>query len=88
MWRGNNTKIRVPFQVYEFIKMQLSMGIEEPVLLVCQDCVDDKKFITLAQERSEAMIENGMFFKMAGLIHAAIEPGITKAAMQEIIESN
>ena len=88
MWRGENTKIRVPFRVYEFIKMQLSMGIEEPVLLVCQDCVQKARFITLAQERSEQLIENDMFFRMASLIHAAIDPHITKTAVSEMAESN
>jgi hypothetical protein len=88
MWRGKNVHIKVPHKVYEFIQMQLSMGIEEPVLLVCQDCVADRKFTTLALERTEAAMHNDTFFQMAGLIHAAVEPHITRTAMKEMMESN
>ena len=88
MWRGENTKVRVPFRVYEFIKMQLSMGIAEPVLLLCQDCIHKAKFVSLAQERVDQLFENGMLLKIASLMHDAIDPHITATAIAEMAESN
>lgn len=87
MWRGENTKVRVPFTVYEFIKMQESMGME-PILLVCQDCALEKKFVTVSQERFDNLVKDDMFFLTASFLHAAIGPQIEKMAVKEIIESN
>jgi hypothetical protein len=88
LWHGENTKIKVPFDVYQFTQFQKSMGIEEPLLLVCQDCVVVKRFISLSQERIDRLIDDDNFFRLIGIAHAAIEPEIMQAAMKEIIESN
>ncbi len=88
IWHGKNTKVKLPFDVYEFTQTQKSLGIEEPVLMLCRDCIREKGFTSLSEERSEQALESGDFFLLAGLIHAIVEPEITKTAIQEITASN
>lgn len=88
LWHGENAKIKVPFDVYQLTQIQKSMGIEEPILLVCQDCVVAKRFISLSHERIERLMNDDNFFKLIGIANAVIEPEIMRTAMQEIIESN
>jgi len=87
-WHGNNTNVRIPCSTYQFVQLQKSLGIDEPILLVCQDCIVEKGLLSIAQERMESIVYDDNFFQLAGLLHAAIEPEITHTAMQEIIESN
>jgi hypothetical protein len=87
MWRGKNTHIKIPFDAYEFVKMQQMMNpVADPVLLICQNCVTEKGFTTYSQERQDSMGE--LFLHAAQLIHAVVVPEIEKAAIREITESN
>jgi hypothetical protein len=88
LWHGENTKVRVPYDVYQFTQLQKSLGVEEPVLLVCNDCMAAARFVGLTAERTAEIIENDNYLKLAMLLHDIVEPEITKTAVQELSETN
>lgn len=88
IWHGDNTNIRIPFQAYEFVKLSKQLIDQEPILLVCQDCVRENGFTTATHERFSEMMKSDMFFQISDIMHSVIEPQIEKMAIQEISESN
>ncbi|MFA5766503.1 MAG: hypothetical protein WC919_01080 [Candidatus Paceibacterota bacterium] len=88
IWHGENTKVRVPYDVWQFIQTQKAIGIEEPVLLVCNDCMVATKFIGLTAERTAEIIKNDAAADIAGLLYSIISDKATKTAVDEISTSN
>jgi hypothetical protein len=88
MWRGDNTKIRIPHRAYQTILTQQSLGIDEPILLVCQDCIMKKKFTTYAQERMIELMKDDSLLQTVARLSKTISFEFQKIAMREIAESN
>jgi hypothetical protein len=88
IWRGSNTKIKIPYRTYQAVLTQQSLGFDEPVLLICQDCVLKKKFTTYAQERMVELMENDLFLQAVAGLSKIMSPEFKKIAIREIAESN
>jgi hypothetical protein len=91
-WKGANTKIRVPFKLYQFIQLQQQIlgGAPEgvvPAFLVCAKCVQEAGFKTMAQERDEKM-DGEQFWKVAMLLASVSRPLIEETARKELAADN
>jgi len=91
-WKGENTKIRVPFKLYQFIQLQqqILQGAPEgavPAFLVCAKCAQEAGFKTLIQERDEKM-DGEQFWKVAMLLASVSRPIIEETARQELAADN
>jgi hypothetical protein len=86
-WHNKNAHITVSHKTYEFVQLQQMLGIDPPILMICQDCIEEKGFTTATQERCDNMDQES-FFKIAGILGAIVSPEIEQAAMRELIESN
>lgn len=91
-WKGQNTKIRVPFKLYQFIQLQqqILQGAPEGAVaafLVCAKCVKEAGFKTLMQERDEKM-DGEQFWKTAMLLAAVSRPLIEEKAREELAANN
>jgi hypothetical protein len=86
-WHNKNVQIKIPHETYEFTLFQRSLGLDVPVLLVCQECVDERGLITTLQERLDN-IDPEMFVRIAQTVGAIMKSEVEQVAMREIIESN
>jgi hypothetical protein len=86
-WRDENTKIKIPHDAYECIKLQECLDLD-PILLVCRDCCIEKGFVTVSEERFRLIMNNENYAHVVSAIQAIASEELTKAAIKEMIESN
>lgn len=85
-WAGKNKKKKVRFRTFQNIQM-LEQMMGEAILLVCPECVKEKGFKTVTEERTEDVTLEGLVTYSA-VYETVARPAVKAQARRELEERN